>query len=127
MGNLGSYQTMVILAKKVGGPRRLAIIIAAAGGILMCGVEAGGKAVWTRAKDRSGSRAINPPEETTFTVSVDTDCGPDLALHAGDKIRVLERAGDAMLVEIINDDHNPHVMAIDILTQISDFRDDSSL
>lgn len=45
MGNLGSYQTMVKLAKKVGGPLVLGATTAVGGWVIEHSAEAGGKAV----------------------------------------------------------------------------------
>lgn len=121
MGNLGSYQTMVVLAKKAGGPLVLAVGTAVSGWAVGRGAEAGGKAVWRRVRARGRSRRVALPEDTaSFVVSTDTDCGSGLVLHAGDRIRVLERDGDAILIELIGDADNPYVVSAEILARISD-------
>lgn len=122
MGNLGSYQAMVELAKKVGGPFALAAVTALSGWVVGRGAEAGGKAVWKRARARGRSLATTLLEDTaSFTVSTDTDCGSGLSLHAGDKIRILERDGDAVLIEVIDDADNPYVVSAETLMTVSDF------
>lgn len=122
MGNLGSYQTMVVLAKKVGGPVALAAVTAFSGWLIGRSAEEGGKAVWKRARARGRSRTTTLLEDTgPFTVSTDTDCGSGLSLHEGDKIRILERDGDAVLIEVIGDADNPYVVSAETLTRVSGF------
>lgn len=97
MSNLGAYQTMVELAKKVGGPWALAAIVAGGGGLLLRGAEAGGKAALRQVRARNQSNGAGLQERPVqFTVATDADCGSGLTLHAGDKIRVLARHGDAV-------------------------------
>lgn len=43
MSNLGDYQRMTILAKKVGGPKNLAVIIAGAGAVASVALYKGGE------------------------------------------------------------------------------------
>ena len=122
MGNLGSYQTMVTLAKKVGGPGRLALIIAASGGLLGYGVKPGCEAVWRRVRPSHQVKGGGLQEcQEHLTVTSDADCGAGLSLHVGDEIRVLERDGDALLVKIVGNNDNPHVVSAEVLRRASDF------
>ncbi|BDA65738.1 hypothetical protein [Actinomyces capricornis] len=122
MGNLGNYQTMVTFAKQVGGPLALAAVTAVSGWAVGRGAEAGGKAVWRRVRPHDQRRGVEPQEyPKRLTITSDADCGAGLTLHAGDEIRVLERDSDALLVEIIGNNNNPHVVSAEALRSVSNF------
>jgi len=56
-----------------------------------------------------------------FTVLRDGETGKDLTFQSGDRYRVLERDGDAVLVEVIGRTDNPHFVSGEFLATISDF------
>lgn len=122
VGNLGNYLRMVKLAKQVGGPLVLGAVTAVGGWAVGRGAEAGGKAVWRRVRTHDQNRSVEFREcPEYFTVTSSADCGAGLTLHVGDEIRVLERDGDALLVEIVGNNDNPHVVSAEVLRRISDF------
>lgn len=118
MGNLGGYQLMTTLAKKVGGPAALLAFTALSGWAVGRGVEAGGKAAKAAAKKR------NAPCSTkgqVFDVVSDGDDGKGLALRAGDRYRVMECDGEAILIEVLGGTNNPYFTSAQFLASVSGF------
>lgn len=124
MGNLGDYQRVVEIAKKVGGPRILAAIVAAGGFVL--GV-AGTKVVDKASKGaKRKKRATSGATEELFDVTSDGESG-GLKLRAGDKYRVLAQDRDSILIEVLNNANNPHFVSRDFLQSVSDFENKSDI
>ena len=122
MGNLGAYQTMTTLAKKVGGPAKLAAVVAVAGWAALRGVEAGGKVVAKFTKGVLEKRnAPCPAKGQVFDVRSEGADAQGLALHPGDQYRVLEGDGDAILIEVLGGSDNPYFVSAQFLTTVSDF------
>lgn len=122
MSNLGLYQLMTTMAKKVGGP------IGLAGSIFAVGLGAGtgvGFVVGRKTSGRNFSKQSEP--DTTklsiFIVTAEGSSG-DLTLHIGDRFRALERDGDAVLIEVLGNANNPYFVSADLLKAISDFAED---
>ncbi|MGD9962021.1 hypothetical protein [Nocardioides sp.] len=128
MGNLGAYQTMTSLAKKVGGPKALAVMIAASGWAVGRGTEAGGKYGFKATKAALKRRnAPCPTKGLLFDVTADgTDSGAGLTLHLGDSYRVLECDEDAILIEVLDNATNPYFVSRQFLTTVSDFPTDDA-
>ncbi|MFI7252828.1 hypothetical protein [Micromonospora chalcea] len=103
MGNLGKYELMTTLAKKVGGPSGLLIATLGGGYIIGRITEAGGKkavkALVTALKKRNMPCAT---KGQLFRVITDGEDSSGLKLSAGDEYRVLECDGDAILIEVLN-------------------------
>jgi hypothetical protein len=117
MGNLGAYQSMTELAKRVGGPKWLGVVTLIAGYVFFRPTEAGVKKIWKLARGSSGTC------ETKGQVFAATSAGEcdDLTLHAGDQIRVLESDGDAVLIEVVGDTRSPYFVSSEFLRSVSDF------
>lgn len=127
MSNLGLYQTMTTVIKAVsnvaGSPGKavalVAVGIGATGYGVFRGAEAGGKAIYrTVTKLRATS---DPLVGRLFTIATEADAGSGLTLHAGDEVLVLERDGDAVLVEVSGGADNPYFVSGELLALISDF------
>jgi hypothetical protein len=117
MGNLGDYQTITKLAKTVGGPRKLAALVALGGyGLVRCGEAA------TRWAIREVSKRNAPcaTKGRVFRATVDGS-ERDLRIRAGDTYRVLECDGDAILVELPGDEGSPYFASSRFLRSISNF------
>ncbi len=117
MSNLGWYQVMTTLAKKVGGPRNLFLLTLGAGGALYkCG-EVAVKKTYKKV------RSLNEKAETAkiYNVTVDGKGGKDLVLNAGDTYKILESDGESILIEKIGDSNNPYFVSADFLRTVSDY------
>ena len=121
MSNLGLYQTMVTLAKRVGGPAKfMALLVgggAVAGGTVVKGVDLAKNAI--SAKREADARKIQSLR--TYVVRSDGTSNEGLAFQAGDEFKVLERDGDAVLIERIGDEGNPYFVSAGFLGEISDY------
>lgn len=122
MGNLGNYQLMTTLAKKVGGPAGLLATTLSVGYVVGRTTEAGGKrglgALKNAIKRRKAPCGL---KDKVFTVRADGTDGQGLEFKAGAEYRVLECSDDAILIELIGNDNNPHVVSDAFLAMISDF------
>ncbi|MCJ8505269.1 hypothetical protein MRU69_10410 [Kocuria flava] len=113
---------MTALAKKVGGPVALLVTTLGAGYVIGRTTEASGKRGVDVLKNVVKKR--NAPcelKDTVFTVRTDGTDGQGLEFKAGAEYRVLDCSDDAILIELIGDDDNPHVVFHAFLATISDF------
>lgn len=122
MGNLGLYQLMTTVAKRVGGPAVLLTGVALAGYATLRPVEAGAKRAGRKLVSVIKSRRaqVDTPGQI-YIVHTDTDAGGDLWLKAADRYRVLEQDGDAVLIEVDGALENPYVVSAALLAEVSDF------
>lgn len=127
MGNLGNYQLLTMVAKKVGGPVVLLVGTAIGGWFVGRVTEVGGRKVVKVAKSKLTKRnAPTPASGRTFTVHTDGDATSELKFHVDDEYRVLERDKDAVLIEVLGDADNPYFVSSEILASISDFPADEA-
>ena len=122
MSNLGGYQVMTTLAKKVGGPKKLAILTFGGGYLILRGVEAGTKKCVKTVKKHL-NKNIREYDDTNVIYEVTLE-GKDeygLEFSVGDKYRVIKSDGEAILIEKIGDLNNPYCVSIDFLRTISNF------
>lgn len=124
MSNLGGYQTITTVIKALGGPTKaLSIVLGgtlAVGGIGGSMVPGAYKRVKAAVKNRT---ARNTATGQMFTVHTERD-GDDRRepkLRVGDQYRVLERDGDAVLIEVLGNADNPFFVSGMMLSAISDF------
>lgn len=122
MSNLGWYQIMTTVAKKCGGPLKLFGLVAG-GGILVgaLGTKAvdgvAGSVKNTAAKKKKAREQLK-----IYNVYEEGVSNEGLQFHVGDTFKVLERDGNAVLIEKIGDDNNPYFVASDFLNKISDYK-----
>lgn len=122
MGNLGTYQVMTSIAKKVGGPGALLLMAAAGGYVILRPAEAGiKKAVRASVAALKKRNAPCATKGRLFRVVADGKGSGGPKLSVGDEYRVLECDGDAILIEVLNDPDNPYFVSSEFLTAISDF------
>ena len=58
----------------------------------------------------------------TYTVSKEGVSNEGLQFHVGETFKVLERDGNAVLIEKLGDDNNPYFVAAELLNEISDYK-----
>ena len=108
MGNLGWYQWITTTSKKVGGPLQLLGIVAAggaiAGSLATKGFDAAKQkiTIMKEAKEQAAEASI------VYTVTKEGRSNEGLEFNIGDQFRVLERDGDAVLIEKLRDENNPY-------------------
>ncbi|MFP3153370.1 hypothetical protein LQZ18_02870 [Lachnospiraceae bacterium ZAX-1] len=126
MSNLGGYQILTTLAKKVGGPGKLVALIAGGGAVVGGIVFKGGELAIKKCKKaiaerRVQNKRLHERTQIIYTVKQDGEGNDGLKLKVGDTFRVLESDGDAILIELIGNKNNPYFVSKDLLGQISDF------
>lgn len=124
MSNLGMYQTMTTLAKRLGGPGNLGITTLATGAVGGKLVEVVIKKTYRFIKKKCACRGVEGVGRSNRAYAVcraaETTAG--LKFKEGDLFKVLERDGDAVLIELVGGADNPYVVSSDVLEMISDFR-----
>lgn len=124
MGNLGWYQLMTTVAKKVGGPKQLLALVAAGGYVIIRGVEAGGKKVIKLVKkdnkEKSTSKVL-----PAYKFIIDGKDDKGLIFSSGDVFYVAARHDDVILIEREKDDNNPYFVSVDWLMKVSSFKDNN--
>lgn len=124
-GNLGAYQVMTALSKKVGGPKVLAAVVAIGGYAVLRPVEAAVKKTIGSIRNGRG-RPCAPVGLQLEVVSSGEDVG-GLRLTVGDQYRVLECDGDAILIEVLGAPDNPHFVSGRFLASVSSFPAEGSV
>ena len=122
MGNLGAYQAMTSMAKKVGGPIALGAITFVSGYVVIRPAEAGAKKVARAIKKRSAPCATNG---RVFRATSDGD-DSGLKISVGDEYQVMECDGDAILIEVLGDPGSPYFVSSEFLRSVSDFPHDDA-
>lgn len=123
MSNLGDYQRMTILAKKVGGPKNLAVIIAGAGAVASVALYKGGEIVAEKVRKKKNKEKLKETSDSiVYSVTVDGVSDDGLEFKIGDQFRVLETDKDAVLIEKIGDDNNPYFVSVEFLEMISNYK-----
>lgn len=121
MSNLGGYQRLTTIAKKVGGPTNLVLLIAGSGAV----VYKGGKILVRKAiKNVNKLYAENSSEISSqiYIVNKQGVSNENLVFELGDRFKVLEFDGDAILIEKIGDSNNPYVVSSEFLEKISNYK-----
>ena len=123
MSNLGGYQTITTIFKALGGPgKAMGIIIGgtlAIGGVAGSFVPSAVKRAKAAIKKRTASSPTTGQIYTVHTGGVGDRSEPKL--RAGDQYRVLERDGDAVLIEVLGNANNPYFVSGEMLATTSDF------
>lgn len=123
MSNLGDYQRMTILAKKVGGPKNLAVIIAGAGAVASVALYKGGEIVKEKVRKKKNKEKLKETSDSiVYSITVDGVGDDGLEFKIGDQFRVLETVKNAVLIEKIGDDNNPYFVSVEFLEMISNYK-----
>lgn len=120
MSNLGAYQIMTTLAKKVGGPGKLMGIVGIGGYVIFRfgeeGIRKGVEAIH-RYRNRKSKEGCDHLEYTVLKPYRDNY---GLVLSAGDRIRVIDMIEkDVLLIEKCGDNNNPFCLSEEVLSEIA--------
>ena len=119
MSNLGAYQWLTTVAKKVGGPKNLVGIVAVAGAVMY----KGGEVVVKKIKKKMNKEKLQETSDLIiYSVTAEGARNGGLKFKIGDQFRVLETDKDAVLIEKIGDDNNPYFVSEEMLKNISNYK-----
>lgn len=121
MSNLGWYQVMTTVAKKVGGPLKLGGLIFGGGVVLGGGTVLGGGAIKKKVTKELDKKKQAAAAAVVHTVKREGSSNEGLLFKAGEKFKVLEVDGDAALIEKEGDGNNPYFVSAKFLASISDY------
>ena len=119
MSNLGAYQWITTMSKKVGGPEKLLALIAAGSIAIYKGSEIAVKKL-IKAVKKTKARAEENGKAYKVTIYGESNEG--LKFNIDDEFYVLETDGDVILIEKIGDSNNPYFVDKKLLQKISDYR-----
>ncbi len=122
MSNLGWYQILTTLAKKVGGPKQLMGLLIGSGALLGVGAVSAGSALKKKITSEIEKKRNTEKAAVIYTVSVEGTSNEGLHFKVDDKFKVLDNDGDAGLVEVIGDSNSPYFVSIKFLSSISDYK-----
>lgn len=121
MSNLGWYQILTSVAKKVGGPKQLIGILVGSGALIGGGAVIGGNAIKKKVESKIDKKRQAEKAAIIYTVTTEGKSNEGLVFKPGDTFRVLETDGDAGLIEKLGDDNNPYFVSLKFLETISDY------
>ena len=116
MSNLGGYQTITRIAKKLGGPEIFVGTLILGGYGVVRLTEAGTKFVIRKAKRAFDSKFIG----LEITVNREGTDNQGLTFKPGDILTILEKDGDSLLIERQGDANSPYFVSEEFLRKISD-------
>lgn len=117
MGNLGMYQWMTFVSKKVGGPKNFMLLVALGGYATLRTAEWAGKTAFKAIKGKDMDGRIYTVKSSYAIGGDDKGC---CEFVAGDQYRILETDGDAVLIEKIGDSNNPYFADKRLLEEITE-------
>lgn len=112
---------MTTLAKKVGGPKKLLLIVAATGWIVLRSGEASAKAIVSKFRNTPHTSSDYQHFGETFAVTATTELVEGLILNEGSTFHVLERDQDSVLIAVSDDKNNPYFVSAEKLSKISNY------
>lgn len=140
VGNLGGYQIITTLVKRLGGPTKavvkavigLAFSVAGGGAIgYAVGEKHGEKKAIEAMKPQTG--AIGSPAASEgqariangseYLVSRAATSSDGTAFSPGDRLRVMDSDGDAVMVERVGDDNSPYWVSRAFLLSVAEEAD----
>ena len=124
MSNLGDYQTLTTVSKKLGGPKMLVGYIAIPSmvtGAVMC-----------KGSEFLIKKVVKLAKKKYESLQTDSDCAEydvkkygisneGLVFEVGDEFKVLGNDEDSVLIEKKGDKNNPYFVSADLLSDISDY------
>lgn len=122
MSNLGWYQVLTSMAKAAGGPKQLLGKTLGLGAILGGGAVFLGSFLKKKITDEIEKKKILEEAAIVYTVNMEGKSNEGLLFEAGDTFKVLEKAGDAGLIEKLGDKNNPYFVSLKFLESISDYK-----
>ncbi len=114
MSNLGLYQTMTTAAKRVGGPKQFVTLIFG-GGMLAGKVLSKGADVLRKHSEKKRQEIA---AAVIHTVTAEGTSNEGLLFRVNDQFRILERDGDAVLIDKLNDVNSPYFVSSSFLKTI---------
>ena len=121
MSNLGWYQIMTTMAKKIGGPRRFMALLSG-GGVLVGGaLVAGGSKIKKRIDKSLADKKREADAAFVYTVDTEGHSNEGLSFDVGEKFKVLEVDGDVALIDKLDDKNSPYFVSVNLLQSISSY------
>ena len=122
MSNLGWYQIIVEISKKVGGPKRL-IALLISGGVITGGLlNSGCMKLKKKIVEELNKRKSIEERAIVYTVNSEGRSNEGLEFSVGETFKILETDGDAGLIEKVDDDNSPYFVSLTFLSTISDYK-----
>lgn len=122
MSNLGGYQIITTVIKKVGGPKKAVALLTSVVASIAAATGIGGYALGKKKISHKLLTDKQKDNKKTYTVIKYGESNEGIALNKGDKFVVIMQDKDAVLIEIIGAKDNPYFVSASLLQNISDFQ-----
>ena len=122
MSNLGGYQRLTTIAKRVGGPTNLVLLIAGSGAVIYKGGEILVKKAVKAIKKQHAENVSLEHSGQVYIVDKQGVSNEGVILESGDSFYVLESDGVAVLLVKFGDSNNPYLVSSELLEEISDYK-----
>ena len=122
MGNLGWYQLLTTMAKKVGGPKLLIGMLVGGGALAGGGAVAGGNYLKKKVDSALEKKRQEAEATVEYTVNKEAKSNEGVLFKVGDVFKVLETDKNVGLVEKIGDEDSPYYVSLKFLSSISEYR-----
>lgn len=106
MSNLGWYQRIVEWSKRVGGPQYLLLIAMGTGAVVEKTTSMVINAICKKVKNSK-----NEHVKDEYILEEDIVVNDRLKLQKGDKIRIINKDKDVVLIEKVGDNNNPYCIS----------------
>ncbi len=121
MSNLGWYQIITSISKKVGGPKKFCAMLVG-GGVIIGGTAVyAGEAIKRYVAQELEKKKQEEAAAIIYTVNHEGTSKEGLIFMVGETYRVLETDGDAGLIEKIGDENSPYFVSLRFLSSVSDY------
>lgn len=121
MSNLGLYQEITRISKKMHGPQNFIAALVIGGGAIGWGMNSLATMVSTKVKKTRAEKKKAVLASQVYSVVKEGRSNEGLLFNVGDTFHVLEQDGDAALIEISGNQHNPYFVSANFLYSISNF------
>ncbi len=115
MSNLGIYQIITTVSKKIGGPGIFIALVAGSGYLVLRGVEFGTKKVVKH------FQKMNQDKDNLLVISNNGKSNEGILFQDGDQIRVIEKDKNVLLIEKIGDTNSPYYVSEKFMESISTY------
>lgn len=120
MSNLGMYQTIVVMAKKVGGPKNLIAGLLAVGGFAGAGISM----LISKINKGLKKNSVNSSQDAITLYPYEflkSGKEQNLSVKKKDRFRVIDSDEDVIFIEKLSDPGSLHAFSISFLKDVSDF------
>lgn len=121
LSNLGWYQKITQISKKLGGPKNFIASVFGIGVVVGGTAAVFGNSLVKHLTNKKADEEEKLKSQIIYKVLKNGKSNEGLILKEGDLFKVIEKDGDVGLIEILEDNNNPHYISLSYLKLISNY------